>query len=86
MLSVWNDFFIKVQVIPLLPGSDVISSSESTISLTAAQKLFLSYSLMEKNTHCNKTSVPTTKMWLDDLHNTLHLKKIWFALRNKLSI
>ena len=57
----------------------ILGTSDDVIKLSNFQKCFLSYSLIIAK------KLPTTKMWLSDLTNTLHLERIRYTLMDKLA-
>lgn len=66
----------------------ILGVSDDTMKLTNAQQCFLSYSLITARRlllmHWKKKETPSTKMWLSDLTNTLHLERIRYAHTDRL--
>lgn len=85
MYSLWSDVFdimsdvlgIVVQPEPLLI---ILGVSESFTNLNRAQQCFISYGLIIAKktilTLWKSVNAPPSKMWLDELTNTLHLERI----------
>ncbi len=66
----------------------ILGISDNIKNLNTTQQRFLSYCLITAKklirTLWKSATVPTSKMWLEDLTNTLHLERIRYALKNRL--
>lgn len=65
----------------------ILGVSDSVLKLTKAQRQLLSYGLITAKklilTFWKKREVPTFKLWLTEMTNTLHLEKIRFDLHKR---
>lgn len=90
----WHDVFdfvskvIKLKI-PPSPMLIVLGVSEETQKLSHAQMCFVSYSLVIAKkrilTLWKGKDIPTIKMWVTELTNTLHLEKIRYVTNNDMS-
>nr|XP_057947055.1 uncharacterized protein LOC131140546 [Doryrhamphus excisus]XP_057947056.1 uncharacterized protein LOC131140546 [Doryrhamphus excisus]XP_057947057.1 uncharacterized protein LOC131140546 [Doryrhamphus excisus] len=91
--SFWSgvfDIMSKVLGIVLKPEPllIILGVSESFQMLNKAQQCFISYGLIIAKKLIlmlwKSVSVPSTKMWLEELTNTLHLERIRYILKDRL--
>ena len=68
----------------------ILGISDDSRNLNTTQQRFLSYCLITAKklilTLWKSATVPTFKMWLEDLTNTLHLERIRYALKDRLQL
>lgn len=68
----------------------ILGISEFFRKLSVAQQRFLSYCFIIAKRLIlilwKSTTVPTSKMWLEDLTNTLHLERIRYVLKDRLKL
>lgn len=92
--SYWSDVFnvlsriFKTTLSPE-PLLIILGTSELFRKFTSAQQRFISYSLITAKKlllmSWKGPAIPTDKMWLRDLSNTLHLERIRYLLKDNLS-
>lgn len=80
---------LNVQLDPK-PLTIILGVLDNVKRLNNFQQCFLSYCLIVAKKlllmHWKKKDAPTTKMWLSDLTNTLHLERIKYTLMDKLPL